>query len=107
MKWLEIITLRSCGYVDTQIVDEVLREAVGADAAEHFLEIRIYHHSVVDTDLSVHIYGKSTEGSRHKSPLGLIISQALRNLGLVNHSVWVETGGLEIPPAVEPSETGA
>jgi len=40
--------------------------------------------------LSIHIYWESEPGSQDKSPLGLRFSSALRDLGLLNHSVWVE-----------------
>ena len=98
MKWVEIITLRSPTNVNKQFVDELLKE-VGesdspADTPKHLLEIRVYHHSVVETDLSIHLYWESEPGSQHKSPLGLRFSSALRNLGLLNHSVWVETAAL-------------
>jgi len=94
MKWVEIITLRSPSNINTQFMDELLREAGKSDASEHLVEIRIYHHSVVETDLSIHIHWKSEPGSQHKTPLGLKFSYALKNLGLLNHSVWVETGAL-------------
>jgi hypothetical protein len=97
MKWVEIITLRSPTRINTQFVDELLKQADKADIPKHLVEIRIYHHSVVETDLSIHIYWRSEPGSQNKSPLGLKLSYALRNLGLLNHSVWVETVDLEVP----------
>jgi hypothetical protein len=97
MKWIEIITLRSPSNVDTEFVDELLKEVGKSDTPKNLVEIRIYHHSVVETDLSIHIHWRSESGSQHKSPLGLKLSYALRNLGLLNHSVWVETAGLEVP----------
>lgn len=97
MKWIEIITLRSPTKINKQFVDELLKEGAESDSPEHLVEIKIYHHSVVETDLSIHIYWKSEPGSQHKSPLGLRFSSALRNLGLLNHSVWVETGALKFP----------
>ena len=101
MKWVEIITLRSPTSINKQFVDELLKEvgesASPTDTPKNLIEIRIYHHSVVETDLSIHIYWKSESGSQNKSPLGLKFSYALKNLGLLNHSVWVETGNLEFP----------
>ena len=97
MKWVEIITLRSPTKINTQFVDELLKQVDKADIPKHLVEIRIYHHSVVETDLSIHIYWRSEPGSQNKSPLGLKLSYALRNLGLLNHSVWVETADLEVP----------
>ena len=97
MKWVEIITLRSPTRINAQFVDELLKQVDKADIPKHLVEIRIYHHSVVETDLSIHIYWRSEPGSQNKSPLGLKLSYALRNLGLLNHSVWVETADLEVP----------
>ncbi len=103
MKWLEIISLRCSSNVDKRFVDELLKEISeshsSSDTPEHRLEIRIYHHSVVETDLSIHIYWQSEPRMRgDKSPLGLRFSAALRHLGLLNHSVWVETTAFESRP---------
>jgi hypothetical protein len=101
MKWIEIITLRSPTNINKKFVDELLREAgesaSPSDTPNHLIEIKIYQHSVVETDLSIHIYWKSEPGSQNKSPLGLRFFSALRNLGLLNHSVWVETAALDFP----------
>ncbi len=97
MKWVEIITLRSPTKIDAQLVDELAKQVDKSDTPKHLVEIRVYHHSVVETDLSIHIYWKSEPGSQHKSPLGLRFSSALRNLGLLNHSVWVERTAMEVP----------
>ena len=101
MKWVEIITLRSPGNINRELVDELLsgvNEAdTATDASKHLVEIKIYHHSMVETDLSIHIFWKSELSSRNKSPLGLRFSSALKPLGLLNHSVWVETAALEFP----------
>jgi hypothetical protein len=101
MRWVEIITLRSPMNINRQFVDELLKEVRESDSStdtpKHLVGIKIYRHSVVESDLSIHIYWKSESGSRHKSALGLRLSHALRNLGLLNHSLWVETGDLEFP----------
>jgi len=96
MKWVEIITLRSPTKINTQFVDELLRQVDQSDTPKQLIEIRTYHHSKVETDLSIHMYWKSETGSQQKSPLGLKLSYALRNLGLLNHSVWVETAAMEV-----------
>ena len=101
MKWVEIITLRSPSKINGQFIDELLKGVDESDSPtdtpKHLVEIIIYHHSVVETDLSIHIYWKSEPGSQHKSPLGLRFSSALRNLGLLIHSVWVERTAMEVP----------
>jgi hypothetical protein len=99
MKWIEIITLRSPLKINGQFIDELLKGASECDSlidmSKNLVEIKIYHHSVVETDLSIHIYWKSDIGGQDKSPLGLRFSYALRYLGLLNHSVWVETATRE------------
>ena len=101
MKWVEIITLRSPGNINRELVDVLLKgvdESDGAtDTSKHLVEIKIYRHSVVETDLSIHIHWKSEPGGQNKSPLGLRFSSALKPLGLLNHSVWVETAALKFP----------
>ena len=99
MKWVEIITLRSPSEINGQFIDELLNEVGKSDEAtdtrKHLIEMKIYHHSVVETDLSIHIYWESEPGSQDKSPLGLRLSYVLKPLGLLNHSVWVETAARE------------
>jgi hypothetical protein len=100
MKWVEIITLRSPSKINGQFIDELLK-GVGesdspTDTLKHLLEIKTYYHSVVETDLSIHIYWESEAGDQHKSPLGLRIFSALRSMGLLNHSVWIERAAREI-----------
>jgi hypothetical protein len=98
MKCVEVITLRSSGNINRQLVDELLKGARESDSdmRNGLIEIRIYHHFVVETDLSIHIYWKSELGSQDKSPLGLRFSSALKPLGLLNHSVWIERAAREI-----------
>jgi hypothetical protein len=110
MKWVEIISLRCSTNVDTRFVDELLKEVSQSDSptdTSHLVEIRIYHHSVVETDSSIHIYWKSEPGGQDKSALGLRFSSALRNLGLLTHSVWVETTAAEFPRANRNSKSRA
>jgi hypothetical protein len=101
MKWVEIITLRSPSKINGQFIDELLNGVSESDSStdtpNHLVEIKIYHHSVVETDLSIHIYWKSEPGSQNKSPLGLRFFSALKPLGLLNHSAWVETAALKFP----------
>jgi hypothetical protein len=99
MKWVEIITLRSPGSINRELVDELLK-GVGksdgvTDTPRHLVEIKTYDHSEVGTDLSIHIFWESEPGSQDKSPLGLRFSFALKPLGLLNHSVWIERAARE------------
>ncbi len=96
MKWIEIITLRSLANVNTQFLDELLQQVVKSKKINgHPSEIRIYHNSTVETDLSIHIHWESKAQPPRESPLGQQISYAMKGLGLLNHSIWVEAGAWE------------
>ena len=107
MKWVEIITLRSPAKVDRQLLDELLQQVVKSKTDGHPIEIRTYQNSIVESDLSIHIYWESESGSQDKSPLGLRFSYALKGLGLLNHSVWVETATLKFPHSYGTPDPGA
>jgi hypothetical protein len=100
MKWVEIITLRSPLKINGQFIDELLNGVDESDSPTvtpgHLVEVIIYHHSVVETDLSIHIFWESEKENQDKSPLGLRFSSALKPLGLLNHSVWIERADREI-----------
>ena len=102
MKWVEIITLRSAENINRHFVDELLKGVSESDSPtdtpQHLVEIKVCHHSVVETDVSIYLYWKSEKESYDKSPLGLRFSDGLRKLGLLDHSVWVETTAAEFPP---------
>ena len=95
MKWIEIITLRSLEKANRQLVDEMLRQLLEQKESGVAALIRVYHHPTVETDSSIHILWDTDAHHPGKSPLGQQLSYALRGLGLVSHSVWVQAATLE------------
>jgi len=95
MKWIEIITLRSVDNIHKSLILELLHQIEQNDAADGLTAISFYHQVEVSNNLSIHIHWKSEKESQCKSPLGLRLSSALKPLGLLHHSVWVETSGRE------------
>ena len=90
MKWLEIIELRSAGSNQAlleshlkNLLDEVRNEAKQQ-------AIKVYRRVIVDTDFSIHLMHNSKKLENSGSPLGLRLVSALKEYGLVNHSVWIE-----------------
>lgn len=90
MKWLEIIELRSVGTNQEllqshlqQLINEVKREAQKQT-------IKAYHHVAVKADFSIHLMHDSENADSEGSPLGLRLTSALKEFGMVNHSVWIE-----------------
>ncbi len=102
MKWVEIISLRCPTNIDLRFVDELFKEASDSASPQPPVEIRVYRHSTVETDLSFHIHWESeNKETPRKSALGLRFASALRNLGLLNHSVWAEAKAMKINHPVE------
>lgn len=95
MKWVEIITLRSLAKAKRQLVDELLRQVFKQKESGLAASIRVYHRPAIETDLSIHIHWE--DGLQHpsESPLGQQLSYALKGLGLLHHSIWVEAAATE------------
>lgn len=87
MNWLEVIKLRSAG-IGSPSLDELLMSMVQS-AQSKLAEIKIYRHAFLDTDLSVHLYWNSERPEQNGSAPGLRLAQALKDFGLVDHSVWI------------------
>jgi hypothetical protein len=88
MKWLEIIKLRSAGK-DSELLKEFLL-SIDRSSQNGLVETKTYHHATLETDLSVHLHWQSRRPEVNGSGLGLRLAQALREFGLIDHSVWVE-----------------
>ncbi len=52
--------------------------------------VKAYCRLMVDTDFSIHLFHDSKKVEKSGSPLGLRLASALREFGLVNHSIWIE-----------------
>jgi len=90
MKWIEIIELQSaesnCNVLRSQLQKlsvEMVKET-GKRSLEVFSSVKI------DSDFSIHLVHHSNEVEYCGSPLGLRLASALKEFGLVNHSIWVE-----------------
>ena len=90
MKCVEIITLRSLGKDSRQLVQELLRQGFKQEEPGVRAAIRVYHHAIVETDLSIHIHWEIEAQHPCESPLGQRLCYALKRLGQCNHSLWVE-----------------
>jgi hypothetical protein len=54
------------------------------------VEIKTFRHAVLETDWSVHLLWESERPEQNGSSLGLRLAQALKEFGLIDHSIWVE-----------------
>ena len=88
MKWLEVIKLRSAEK-DSRSMEELLL-SVRKFIQNGLVETKIFRHASLDSDLSIHLHWESDWPEQNGSALGLRLGQALREFGLIDHSVWVE-----------------
>lgn len=95
MKWLEIIELRSLENNNKcEMMEKDLNNLMDVmDLKVRPTDIKIYKHGAVQTDLSVHLLYDSENADINGSQLGLNLVSALREFGLVNHSIWFERNG--------------
>ena len=87
MKTLEIIHLRLGGDKQDGLI-EVIRKSIGAE--DESRKARIYRHAKLENDLAVHLPHESSRTSDQASDLGVRIASALRERGIVDHSLWVQ-----------------
>lgn len=90
MRCIEIIILRSLVKDNRKMVEELFRQVSEQNGLGLPEAIEIYHHPFIETDLSIHIHWDAEGEPPRKSPLGQQLCYALKELGLLNHSLWVE-----------------
>ncbi|MBW2527549.1 MAG: hypothetical protein JRI23_25430 [Deltaproteobacteria bacterium] len=97
---VEIIHLRSLQRPPREIYLAIV-ESLRA-MAESEPQVRLYAHLRVVGDLSVHLIHESTDRLEQASHLGLRLAEALKEYGLVEHSVWGEITDLAQEDRHEP-----
>jgi hypothetical protein len=102
MRWVEVIALRSLANTDRRFVQELLDQILGQKGRGCPASIRVYRRSIVETDLSIHFHWDEETKLPCESALGQRLCSALKGLGLINHSIWVEMEALEWPAAPLP-----
>ena len=89
MKWLETIELRSAGS-NNKSVELHLRELINnIDIQAEKPEIKFYTIALIDSDFCIHFFHDTEEIEKDGSRLGQSIVSALKEHGLVNHSIWL------------------
>jgi hypothetical protein len=95
MKWIEIITVRFIAKTNGQLIDELLRQLTQQKESGLPASIRFYNHSTVETDLSIHLLWETQAQPSGKSLLGQQLSYALKELGWLSYSIWVQAASQE------------
>lgn len=91
MSWFEVIHLRVTGW-ETEKIVPLVQQLVGEALDEGSCrEIKMYRRAMVDTDLSILLFHDTMNIEINGSDLGLRITSALKEYGMVNHTAWLET----------------
>lgn len=91
MNRLETIHLRLAGATPLKLVADIGRAISVAGEAT---AVRVYRHSTVVGDLSIHLHLGPGDGAE-RSTLGAHLARSLREFGLVEHTVWLEVDNTE------------
>jgi hypothetical protein len=93
MKWLEVVELRTAGS-NRELLESQLQTLIDAiEKATPQQAIKSYRRVMISNDFSIHLYHESTKVENKGSQLGLRLASALKEFGLVNHSIWFEMHG--------------
>lgn len=91
MKWLEIIEMRSVDG-DKDVLELHLEKLITEVEIEmHGKRFKSYRRVTVETDFSIHLFHETEQIEKCGSELGLRLAAALKEFGMVNHSIWMET----------------
>jgi hypothetical protein len=88
MRWLEVIKLRSAGKGSGSL--EEFLAPINRLSQNGLVGIKTYRHASLEMDWNVHLFWESERPEQNGSNLGLHLAQALKEFGLVDHSIWVE-----------------
>ncbi len=88
MTWLETINIRTARVTEAAKVIELCRQHFQSIAVEELLKLSVYCSAKYSTDISIHLEWASNPGSESFS--GRAIREALRDFGLISHTVWAK-----------------
>jgi len=90
MKWLEIIELRSVDHNRDLLLSQLHELSNEMDEETGKQMVTTYGCVKFGSDFSIHLVHHSEEVEYGGSSLGIRLASALKEFGLVNHSIWVE-----------------
>ncbi len=90
MKWAEMIMVRSAGG-SVEILNATLQDLINEVAIEAEHEaIRVFRREKLDSDICIVLFHSGKKTRTGGSPLGLRLAAALKEIGLVCHTIWSE-----------------
>ena len=89
MEWIEIIRLRTQPDVEASVI-RWLKDMIGSmNGTPGLDEAKIYTHSAIPGDISLHIVWNTVQELFNESEVGLMIADTLRKYGILDHTVWL------------------
>lgn len=89
MEWIEIIRLRTQPDVEPSVIRWLKDMIRGMNGIPGLDEVKIYTHSAIPGDISLHIMWNTVQGLFKESEVGLMIADTLRKYGILDHTVWL------------------
>ncbi len=89
MKWLEVIQIRTAQNRSDSLVGELTAMLSDLRKKSDGPIGYLYRHAAIPTDFSLHLLHETGSGPPVKSKTGLLLSSVAKDIGMVNHTVWV------------------
>ena len=102
MDWIEIIHLRAYSLGDCAAAVAAFHELTSPEGESGLKDVILLQHAGVDTDMGIFIRWQGTIPGNGKSRLGLQLSFAFSEYGLIYHSVWSYETRLPIKRETKP-----
>lgn len=93
MKWVEVINMRAVNRDRSTLAPELRRLIADVKKQGQKPKIRGYYRSLIDSDFCIFLEHESGKIVGRGSPLGVRLASALKEFGLVKHTVWIEMSG--------------
>ncbi|PLX23638.1 MAG: hypothetical protein C0600_14395 [Ignavibacteria bacterium] len=90
MKTMEIIEIRAHAGRHEQLLADLERTAEEINHGREGMVMYVYRRAGVDTDFAVKLLHDTIPSPGEGSSVALRLQQALKDSGLVNHSVWIQ-----------------
>lgn len=94
MKWFETIKVQAASGQETALENELVEMAITArksSVCQSLVKIILSRHLTSPGFFGIHLWWETDEPPNQGSTPGLSLTQTLKEYGLVEHAVWIET----------------
>lgn len=88
MKWAEVITVRSTGGDSKRLASALRSLMEDVDTKHRREQIRLYQRIGLGSDFCLVLFHEGEKVASDGSRIGLRLTAALKDFGMVNHTVW-------------------